>query len=356
MKNVQALNLGSTGPVASGVNPDGPRVEDEFSRTRDLMEQTRAESRRTRMQVERQQEQHDAHERRTKILSIVLVVFILALIGAGWYTYPTLKAEKDAIGEVTGLRTVASTLVTRLSSVEGNLQGITDGLPILTGRMDQLQATMKANLQTARTQAQAATTQMGQKIREEVNQSLRSMQSQITGIQSNQKESTERVVQLQEQVAGLSRELASMRDANAAAAERIKQLSETQQTSNAALSGLNDRMASHQASLTANQTALTNLTTRVDRKRVDFKIPNRHTEQVAPGIYLNVSRSDLKKQEIDGTMQISKNGSTMNIRGQGANKPFVFYLRDEYRPLELVITQVAKDSAAGYVMTPVPLQ
>src|SRR5262249_24185092 len=155
---------------------------------------------------------------------------------------PTLKTQTDALNEVASMRTAAGGLGTRLSAVEGSVRGMMDRLPLVATRLDQLQTTMKANLQTAQTQAQAAAAQMGQRIRQEVNPSLRTMQSQITGLQSNQKESTERVVQLQEQVAGLSRELDSMRDANAAAAERIKQLSEAQPSSNAALTGLNDRM------------------------------------------------------------------------------------------------------------------
>src|SRR5262245_8685270 len=185
MKNVQSLNLGSTGAGASGVNPESPRVEDEFSRTRDLLEQTRVESRRTRMQLERQQEQHDAHERRTRILSIVLGVFVIALIAAAWYSYPTLKTQTDALNEVASMRTAAGGLGTRLWAVEGSVRGMMDGLPLVATRLDQLQTTMKANLQTAQTQAQAAAAQMGQRIRQEVNQSLRTMQSQIAGLQSN---------------------------------------------------------------------------------------------------------------------------------------------------------------------------
>jgi predicted nucleic acid-binding Zn-ribbon protein len=81
-------------------------------------------------------------------------------------------------------------------------------LPALSDRVDKMQANMKTNLQAARNQ---------------MNRSLQAIQSRLSGLESNQKESGERVNQLEEQVSGLQREIAAMRDQAASAAEKSKE-------------------------------------------------------------------------------------------------------------------------------------
>ena len=345
MQTAQTLNLGPVAPAKAEEKP--PRVEDEFTRNREMMEHTRADVRRIRMQIEHHEDQHESHQRRTKILSIILGVLIVLFAASLWSAYPTLRDQKKIVADTLGLQTVASRLGERMNSVQANLSNMSAGLPALTDRMDKFEANMKANLQTARNQAQASATQLGQRIRAEVSQSMQLIQSRLAGVESNQKEASEHVAQLEEQVAGLKRELAGMREEALASTEKIKQLSDAQQTSSTQLSGLNERMVASQASLNT-------LTTRVDRKRMDFKLPTRRTEQIAPGIYLTLRRTDSRNQEVDGTLQLGAEGRHLPIRGQGIQKPIIFYMQDESRPAELVLTQVSKDGVSGYLMMPAP--
>jgi outer membrane murein-binding lipoprotein Lpp len=83
-------------------------------------------------------------------------------------------------------------------AVEAKLEKTSAGLPDLSARMDQLGASMKSTLQTARTQAQAAAAQMGQRIRADFTQSIQAIQSRMTGLESNQKEASGRVNELED--------------------------------------------------------------------------------------------------------------------------------------------------------------
>jgi len=343
MSKAQILNLGP--PPDKAPPAATPPAEGEFTQMDELMDQTRTDLRRTRMQVDRQQEIQESHERRTKTMAIVLGVLIVLFAAAAWSAYPTLRDQRKAVAGMLGLQGVTTALGEHVNSVEANLKKTSAGLPALTQRMDQLQASMKTNLQTARNQAQAAAAQVGQRIREDVNQSIQMIQSRVAGLESNQHESSERVNQLQEQVAGLQREIASMREESSAAGEKIKQLHDEQQASGA---DLGQRIAS-------NQTALNTLTNRVDRKRVNFELLTRRAEQIAPGISLTVTRADLGKQEIDGSLQLGENSPNLAIRGQGIHKPMTFYTEGENRPIELVLTQVTKNGVSGYVIMPAPL-
>jgi predicted PurR-regulated permease PerM len=195
MGSAQILNLGA---AKDEIRPNPPQpVADEF--TRDL--------RRLQTRVQRQEDEYDAHGRRTKVLSIVLGVLVVALLATIWLVYPVLREEKKALADILNLQNFSGTLSGQIISVEQNLQKMKADLPALSERFDKAQASMKANLQAVRNQ---------------VNRSLQAIESRVSGLESNQKESSDRVNKLQEQVTGLERELAAMRQKEAAAnAEKI---------------------------------------------------------------------------------------------------------------------------------------
>jgi chromosome segregation ATPase len=344
MESSQILNLTPNPPETSQGNS---HPADEFNQMGDLIEQTRSDVRRIRMQMERQEDEQESHSRRTKILSIVLGLLIVILAGAVWFAYPAVRDQQQTAVQLLGLKDIAGALGGQVESMQAKLKQTADGFPALTSRMDQLQSSMKSTLQTAGTQAQAAATQVGQRIRQDFNQTFQAIQSRLAGLESNQHEASERVSQLQEQIAGLKQELASMREESTNSAVRIKQLQEEQQVRSTALASLDQKMASH-------QTSLDSLSSRMDRKRIEFDLPKRQTEQIVPGIYLTIRRTDAGKQEIDGTLQLGAESQMLPIRGQGVQKPMMFYTGSEQRPVELVFTQVTKNGVHGYVMMPAP--
>ena len=339
MQTGHILNIGS-----KARNEDSSEIrEEDFRSTADLMAETRADLRRTREEIDLQRDEYDWHERRTRILFGVVVVLIALLAVAVWFVYPIWTGQKKAVADTLGLQTVTNTLGERMNSAEGSLGKVTKSFPALSERMRQLES----NLQTARDQAQAAATQVGQRIRADLNQSIKAIQSRVSGLESNQRESSERVTQLQEQVAGLQREIAAMRQEASAATTKINDLNDAQQTSTRELSGLNERVVT-------NQTALSTLANRVDRKRIDFEVSSRQAKEVAPDLYLTLTHTDTGKQEVDATLKLGEDAGYVTIRGQGIRKTVLFHMPDEKRPIELVFTQISKNGASGYLMMPVP--
>ena len=166
-----------------------------------------------------QRDEYDRHELRTKVLSGILVVLIVLLAVTVWLIYPTSTAQKKAVADIHGLQTVTNSLGDRMGSVETNMGKLTAVFPALANRMNLLES----NVKTARDQAQAAATQVGQRLR----QDLKSIQSRVFSLESNQRESSERVIQLQKQVADLQREIATMREEASAATGKIKESSTT---------------------------------------------------------------------------------------------------------------------------------
>jgi hypothetical protein len=347
MATPHTLNLGQT-PPAEKIYEKSAVVDDEFSQTRDLIEVTRSDVRRMRMQVEQQQNDYESHARRTMVLSIILGILIVVFGGTIWAAYPTLKDHGSAMTKVLGLQNVATGLGERINSAEIAINKNSAGLPALGVQVDQLKTNMSTGLRTARNQAQAVATQMGERIREDVNRSIQVIQSRLSGVEANQREASEHVAQLEGRVAGLTQELAAVREEASAANERIKQLDVAQQASSREMSGLNQQMVSSRGALGA-------LTNQLDRKRIEFAAPNKRSTQITPDIQFTVGSVNAGRQEVNGTLLIGTEAKKLNIRGQAVQQPIRFYTPGESRAIELVFTQVTKTSVSGYLIVPTAL-
>jgi chromosome segregation ATPase len=203
-----------------------------------MIEEARSDVQRIRRQMERQADQQESHEKRTRILTALLGLFILLFAGAVWFAYTPLANGKKTLADVYSLQWLSTNLTEHLNSLEGNFKKMSTDFPALSGRMDKLQASMKTDMQTARNQAQAIATQTGKRLHDEMNQSIQVIESRLSGLESNQKESSERVTRLQEQIVGLQQEIARMRVEAATAARENQELNNSQKDSPAETPGL----------------------------------------------------------------------------------------------------------------------
>src|SRR5262249_22321977 len=148
------------------------------------------------------------------------------------------------------------------------------------------------------------------------------------------------VNELEQQISALKQELASVRQESTAAAATIKQLEEEQQTRANAFSNMDQKVTSH-------QTALDSLANRMDSKRMEFAVQNHVTEQIAPDVYLTITRMDAKRQELDATLQFSKDSRMIPIRAHRLRTPMVFRTSSDTRAIELVFTDIEKNKVSG---------
>ena len=139
---------------------------------------------------------------------------IVTLVGILCAIYPTLRDEKKGLVQLFTLQNITNTITERTAAVEGSLNKMKSDLPALSNRVDKVQANMKANLQAARNQ---------------MNRTLHVIESRVSGLESNQRESSERVNQLQEQISGLQREIAVLRQQASAAATEKRQEEQSQE-------------------------------------------------------------------------------------------------------------------------------
>jgi sortase A len=86
--------------------------------------------------------------------------------------------------------------------------------------------------------------------------------------------------------------------------------------------------------------------------KISFIVAQNHSRQLAPGISLGVDRIDLTNQRVNGWMWIMPDRRTIWLRDQGTGDPLVFDGYADGRRRELVITNVTKSAAAGYLLQP----
>lgn len=331
------LNLGYGSPESA--NPNGSHAPDEeVKQMGERIDQTRSDVQRMRVQMERQENENERHAQKTKILSIVLSVFIVILMVCLWLALTTQNSQSKTALEMPGLQNTTDSLGKRVQSLEAKT---TASIPALSTQMNQIGATMMSALQST----QVAATQASQRVRADLTKSIQAIQSRVASLESNQHEASGHVSQLESQIAGLKRELAEMHEEATTAAGEISQLRAEQQNRVKDVSRIDQKMTSH-------QTTLDSLSNQFNRKRVEFELTNNKTTEVAPGIYLGIRSANIGKQEVDGTLQLAAESRMFRIRGLGVQKPMSLYASGETRPMELVFTEVVKNRVSGYILLP----
>src|SRR5207249_8028075 len=94
------------------------------------------------------------------------------------------------------------------------------------------------------------------------------------------------------------------------------------------------------------------LANKIEMKRVDFEVTKNHSHELAAGISLGITSTDLLHRRASGWMWVTSDRRTIWLRGQGAQEPVIFYGYRDGKRRELVITGVTRDSVAGYLLLP----
>ena len=87
-------------------------------------------------------------------------------------------------------------------------------------------------------------------------------------------------------------------------------------------------------------------------KKIPFTITKDHSRQLAPGISLGVTATDVRDHRVDGWMWLMPDRKTVWLRSQQAQEPVVFYSGPGGKKRELEITAVNQNSITGFLVVP----
>jgi hypothetical protein len=294
--------------------------------------------------------EEEDRRRRFRARLVGVVVILGALAALVWYVYPGLAEHgislanfTDRITELTNgskaqLADVKSALATAGSRIDaadkvlGDMVKEWDGL---RSRMSMLEGRVTSNLQAARKQTRELIAQQQQKIQSEIDSRTQGLQARVTRIESSQESQ-------QAKVARLEQELAEARQENG---RQLALLQQDRDRVDHALTNLDQRVEDDKQELAA-------VHSRIDRQRIDFEAGINHSRELAPGITLQVNRTNAGYQRFEGWVFLMPDRRTIWVHNQGVQRPVEFYSRADGRSRELVITRVTKYSVVGYLLLP----
>jgi hypothetical protein len=293
----------------------------------------------------RRAEMFEEPEEHHTIRWIVIAIVAAAFIGLGWYTSDALTrlpAIPATLAQFPRLQTSFAELHTRVTDTEAKLQGWLAGQQELQQNVTDLQKQVESRFQAVRQQARAMSAEVYKGVHAEIAAQTQGMQTRLTRLESTSEAEQTRVEKLQTELAVLRQETARQAEQLRGVRDQIEHdgASHDQQ-----LVSLNQRLSDESRDVDG-------LAKKLEVKRVDFEVTKNRSQQLAVGVSLGITGTDVSHRRVNGWMWVMPDRRTVWLRGQGAQQPVVFYGYHDSKRRELVITNVSKNSVSGYLLLP----
>src|SRR5437867_6620507 len=269
----------------------------------------------------------------------IAVVVVAAGVGIAWWCFPYFAKRAATPAIQVSAQTEPDHYADRLNSIEEKLSAWAKDKVGIMDRIAQVEKSMSAGVRRARSEATA----MVEGVKRDMNQGMETIQSKLAGIESAQNETHDQVAKLQEDLATAQHDLAAAQQANTQIANHLMQVEQAQGITQGQVSRLQNRMLESDNRIDA-------LSYQVDRRRVDFELKKDQADEVASGIHLTLTRTDVAHQKVDGWVQVA--GRFIWLHEANSQQPIPFAGAGEQRAYQLIFTRIEDGAAAGYLLVP----
>jgi hypothetical protein len=281
--------------------------------------------------------------------SFAWLMLILVIAGGAWYAFPILKQYKVEFAHLIGVQRVVDGIGDQMKETNAKVQSWASDQQLLHDQFDKLRATTNSQLQAAMRKAEASSTQAYQRMERQIEDRLQGVQTRLAHLESASDTEQTRIAKLQEQLGQAQRDAAQARTDVARQADELAAVRRQVEESGAA----RDReLAGVKQTQEASRRDVTAIEQKLAVQRVDFEITKNHSRQLAEGISLGVTGTDVSHRSVTGWMWVMPDRRTIWLKNQNAQQPVVFYGVQDGKKRELIITNVTKGSVAGYLLLP----
>jgi hypothetical protein len=270
--------------------------------------------------------QHRTESNSSWVFIIVLAVALGALACVGYFA---VKNKNLQIAQLFGDRAAVNTLGQRVDAAENALRDTTGKWDGLAQHVTALDGKVSRNLQQTRKYAETLTAQLHQQISADIEARTSALDARLRQVESEQ---TAQQAQLARVEGELRQEMTSAREETARD-----------------LSGVHQQVENNARNLGA-------LSQRLDRDRVNFEVAKGRTTELVPGISLQIKGTNNRYQRFHGSLSLLQDRRTLQLRDASVDQPVRFYPKEGGEPYDLVITDVTKHSAIGYLLVPAQQQ
>lgn len=257
-----------------------------------------------------------------------LVALAIALVVVAKYDYSMLGQHNSQLAQLPGVVNSLAQVGTRVDNAEAKLQAWMAERDALVRRVAVLDRKVSSALRLTRKQTQELVAQVQSRMEQELDTRAQAIEARLIRFESNQDAEDVQLAQLQEEVANVRQEMATVR-------------TDTER-----------ELASLRQQQTQSQSKLETIASRLDRQRVDFEVAKNEVRELTPEISLRVTRTNASYQRYEGWMWYEPDRRTLWIADQGVQQPVALRPKQGGEPYELVVTRVDKNGATGYLLVP----
>lgn len=261
-------------------------------------------------------------------LWVGLAVLAVALIAGASYGYEALKKNSTQFAHFSTLVDSLAAIHQRVSGIESRLDAWKGEHQALVDRMKKLDVEFRSGLLQARKQTQAAVMEAEDRLQQELDQRTQALAARLAQTEAAQHNDRVRMAKLEQEVANARQELAAFQQAH------------------------QQQLASLRRREAADHNDLASINHLLQTDQVSFEAEKNQNEEIVPGISLRVTGTDVQYQRFSGYVWVVRDHRTIWIRGQGAERPVVFYSGSNNQAFELVVTRVDKNGTVGYLLLP----
>ena len=276
---------------------------------------------------------------RRRLRGAFQIVLLLALIGGVWYAWPWLSEQSAKLARIPEIQKALAVVEQRATDVEEELRLRRADWAGLRERLAGFDRRIDDGVAGAKRHAETVTAGVEKRIDGRLNATAAQLEDSLAQVRAAQDAESGRLAALRGEVNQLRDELGNTR--LAAGRNRDETRGEFR--------NIQDRLEHGDERLAA-------ISDRLHRDRIDFEVAKNVSREVAPGILLQLTATDVRRSRFKGWMRLTPEGRTMWFQDQGLNQPVLFYQKGTSQAGQLIITRVSKNDAVGYVLLPRPEQ
>jgi len=270
---------------------------------------------------------------------IAIGLLAAAIGGLCSYGYPTLRKVPGLLAQLPGFQKSLERVNTHLAEMEGVIKDWGRSQQELQEHVAKLDKQTAARFQASRKQVQGLKVEIQSRVHDEVAAETQEMETQLSQVQAKSAEGH----------AKLEAEVSTLREETARQADALRNARSEFEREN---TNRNQQLASLDEQMGRDRRDAEDLAKKLAVKRIDFEVNRGHNEELAEGVSLDITGTDVSHRRVNGWMWLMPDRRTIWLRGQAAQQPVIFYGYPDGKRRELVITNVTKNSVTGYLLLP----
>ena len=257
-------------------------------------------------------------------LAALTVIFAVVVV----YGYAILREEGTQLEQIPAMTKALSAIGQHVGSVERRLADSRADQQKLASQVQNTDAGSRAALDLTRQQTANLVARAQEIFLKNLNQQTSVFKAQVSQLLSERTAERIRLTQVEGELAQARNDLETTR---VDYTRRVEALREQQGEEHRELAKLSSSLPTRKNS---------------------FDIQKNQRVEVTPGVSLQLTKIDVRRQRFDGWIERSPGSQKIWIQNQGVRSPVVFYPGEHGKPFVIVLTSLDQKGAVGYLLIP----